>query len=284
VDHLFGIEFTTTLSCGECDGEPKVLQQELQRKLICNIEGGAGSTMQVNHLSTGIELSLTGTVEKQSAILGRNAVWSKTSRISRLPKYVAVQMLRFYWKPTPESRDHAGVKCKMLRPVAFPADNFDVFDFCTPELQAALRGARDRATAPLTGGGSAASSAAAAAGGAGAAMADDGDDGDLAAAIAMSVGAPAPASDAESDAATAKLRAAGLSADFKGTYELFAVVTHKGRSADAGHYIGWVRQKGDQWLCFDDDTVSECRTENILDLKGGGDYDMASMLFYRAKL
>jgi ubiquitin carboxyl-terminal hydrolase 14 len=25
-----------------------------------------------------------------------------------------------------------------------------------------------------------------------------------------------------------------------GNYELVAVVTHKGRSADGGHYVGWV--------------------------------------------
>jgi hypothetical protein len=61
-------------------------------------------------------------------------------------------------------------------------------------------------------------------------------------------------------------------------------------------------------VLFDDDTVHECKTEDILALKGGGrslsavfvlfelavmqahcwlrcagDYDMASMLFYRAK-
>lgn len=35
----------------------------------------------------------------------------------------------------------------------------------------------------------------------------------------------------------------GLPADFIGIYELEAVVTHKGRSADSGHYIGWVRQE-----------------------------------------
>jgi ubiquitin carboxyl-terminal hydrolase 14 len=33
----------------------------------------------------------------------------------------------------------------------------------------------------------------------------------------------------------------GLPKDFQGNYELFAVVTHKGRSADSGHYIGWAR-------------------------------------------
>jgi len=30
-----------------------------------------------------------------------------------------------------------------------------------------------------------------------------------------------------------------------GNYELIAVVTHKGRSADGGHYVGWVHAKGD---------------------------------------
>ena len=58
---------------------------------------------------------LEGTIEKHSDVLDRNAVWKKTLRINRLPKYLCVQFMRFYWKTTPESRDHTGVKCKMLR-------------------------------------------------------------------------------------------------------------------------------------------------------------------------
>ena len=34
----------------------------------------------------------------------------------------------------------------------------------------------------------------------------------------------------------------GLPAGFQGIYELFAVVTHKGRSADSGHYVAWIRE------------------------------------------
>ena len=34
----------------------------------------------------------------------------------------------------------------------------------------------------------------------------------------------------------------GLPEDFLGLYELHSMVTHKGRSADSGHYIGWVRE------------------------------------------
>ena len=33
-----------------------------------------------------------------------------------------------------------------------------------------------------------------------------------------------------------------------GAYELIGVVTHKGRSADGGHYIGWVHASGDDWI------------------------------------
>ena len=78
--------------------------------------------------------------------------------------------------------------------------------------------------------------AAATAGGAGSDMVDDED---LAAAIAMSVAGEGAPSTGPSVLATA-----GLPAKFKGMYELFGVVTHKGRSADAGHYIGWVKAKG----------------------------------------
>jgi len=28
-----------------------------------------------------------------------------------------------------------------------------------------------------------------------------------------------------------------------GIYDLVAVLTHKGRSADSGHYVGWVKQE-----------------------------------------
>lgn len=38
-----------------------------------------------------------------------------------------------------------------------------------------------------------------------------------------------------------------------GEYELIGVVTHKGRSADGGHYIGWVHASGDDWIQCDDE-------------------------------
>ena len=32
-----------------------------------------------------------------------------------------------------------------------------------------------------------------------------------------------------------------------------------GQNADGGHYVAWVQHKGDQWVCFDDQKVTECR-------------------------
>ena len=76
----------------------------------------------------------------------------------------------------------------------------------------------------------------------------------------------------------------GLPPNFKGHYELFAMVTHVGRSADSGHYKGWAKQDGtdDAWACFDDDEVDPCKLSDILLMKGGGDSDMAYLAFYRA--
>ena len=90
----------------------------------------------------------------------------------------------------------------------------------------------------------------------------------------------------------------GLPTNFQGIYELFAVVTHKGRDADGGHYMAWVKaeanygavkkiadtdEENEDWFVFDDDEVSPCKTEDVLKLKGGGDWHMSYLNFYRAK-
>ena len=42
--------------------------------------------------------SLDGKIEKQSPSLGREAVYSSTTRVARLPAYLTVHMVRFAWK------------------------------------------------------------------------------------------------------------------------------------------------------------------------------------------
>ena len=320
IDALFGIEMEETYTCDELDGvkdsaegmevdgtadEAAVVRQDLHRKLVCNIQGGSDASSQTNvtHIMEGIELSLNGKVEKRSEVLGRDAIWTRKQRISKLPPVLGVQFGRFFWKETPDSQDHAGVKCKVMKPVAFNG-TLDVYDFCTEKVQKVLKKARDAALAEeedriakkLKGEADSSSTPAEASTTEEKMDVDEEVDEDLKAALAMSMQEDGGESKKEDDV----LIGHGLPKDFQGKYELFAVVTHKGRGADGGHYMGWVKaenqprpgearkiadteEDNDDWFVFDDDEVSPCDTESVLKLKGGGDWHMSYLNFYRAK-
>ncbi len=70
---------------------------------------------------------------------------------------------------------------------------------------------------------------------------------------------------------------------FAGKYHLTGVLTHKGRSADSGHYVAWIKQKDGSWVLFDDDQLIPKQAEDVLALAGGGDWHMAYMLMYTAQ-
>lgn len=276
MDALFGLEMEETLTCSESDAEPPIMKKEKALKLVCNI------TKDINHVSEGIKLGLDGTIEKESQILGRNSVWKKTSKINELPKFLCVQFMRFYWKLTPDSRDHTGVKCKMMRPISFPLI-LDVYDICSDDLKKVLSVGRLKRADEILNSDAKKEAEKKSEETKATKSADaltekmdveevDEDAKALETAMAMSV-------------APARSAGVGLPFEFMGNYELFAVVTHKGRSADSGHYIGWAKAEGegDDWFCFDDDDVSACKSEDILKLKGGGDWHMNYLTFYRAK-
>ncbi|KAH0785968.1 ubiquitin carboxyl-terminal hydrolase 14 [Histomonas meleagridis] len=64
-----------------------------------------------------------------------------------------------------------------------------------------------------------------------------------------------------------------------GCYNLKAIITHKGRSANSGHYIAHVKVN-DQWICFDDEKVSVVDENKILMLNGGADWHCSYLLVY----
>lgn len=66
-----------------------------------------------------------------------------------------------------------------------------------------------------------------------------------------------------------------------GKYHLVGVVTHKGRYANSGHYVGWTYHKQRTWLKFDDDVVTTVKTQDIMALRGGGDWHTAYICLYR---
>ena len=127
------------------------------------------------------------------------------------------------------------------------------------------------------------------------------DEEDMQKALAMSLEPTVDAADDDQSSSNHVVIGPGLPADFQGYYELYAVVTHKGRDADGGHYMAWVKSShqdngpmeqkkiadtdvvNEDWYVFDDDEVSPCKTEDVLKLKGGGDWHMSYLNFYRAK-
>ncbi|KAL1956395.1 hypothetical protein VTO42DRAFT_7378 [Malbranchea cinnamomea] len=135
VDKYLAGRFDTTLECDEEAakeaGEVAVESTEDFLKLNCHIG------KETNHLRDGILASLEEKIEKRSPTLERDAVYTKRSRISRLPKYLTVHFVRFFWKRETKK------KAKIMRKVTFPAE-LDVVEFCTDELKKKLVPVRDK--------------------------------------------------------------------------------------------------------------------------------------------
>jgi len=265
-DMLFGLEMEVSYACLEGEGaEPPYTQRESVRKIECHI------SEKTAHLYTALQVNLDEVMEKQSTALGRDAQFSKKSKIARLPPVLAVQFVRFAW------RKDTAKRAKILRTVSFPF-MLDVRNLCTDDLQAAIAahctGLEEERDAKAGGGASAAPAASAPAAEAG----------------SSSEAAPM---DVSADGETAKktpeellkLAEPSLGAESgdnrTGRYELFAVITHQGRTAEGGHYVGWVKKDKKKWLVFDDETVAEIDAERVKELYGGGDWHMAYMCLYR---
>jgi ubiquitin carboxyl-terminal hydrolase 14 len=310
----------TFSSITECDeqaakegGEEPVTGSNEFLKLDCHISG------TTNHLRDGIIAGLEEKLEKRSEVLGRDAVYTKTSKIARLPKYLTVHFVRFFWKR------EAQKKAKIMRKVTFPHE-LDVVEFCTEDLKKMLIPVRDKVRE----------------------VRKDEEDverarkrqkrihdkqiADEKAGIVDSVSESINKdekkkdqkaadgdtlmedavykTDAEIDAerAAAVLEAKKElhalinpellkddGANKSGLYELRGLVTHQGASADSGHYTSYVKKLGPldpktgkrgeedgKWWWFNDDKVSEVEAEKIDTLSGGGESHSALILLYRA--
>lgn len=82
----------------------------------------------------GIKLSLEGQLEKLSPIDNMNHIYNKTSRFSRLPNYLTVQMIRFFWKAASDLPNAKPVAVKICKSIDF-ANTLDLFEFCTPDMK-----------------------------------------------------------------------------------------------------------------------------------------------------
>ncbi|GAB4823352.1 hypothetical protein N2152v2_010398 [Parachlorella kessleri] len=282
IKKLFGLDLHTRLKCE--DSEETIEDSSSAYMLKCNISS------EVNHLGEGIKLGLQDDREKNSEQLGRMALFKGSSEVASLPPYLTVQMVRFYYKADVQQ------KAKILRKVVFPLV-LDVHEFCTPELKKKLEGPRlaakeiedrrvglakkqkldEKAAAAAPSSSSAAPAVAATPAAPQAAPA-----GEATAAAAE----PATAADvdmADAGAAAAASGAQDYAGQLTGKYDLIGVLTHKGRSADSGHYVAWVKQDDGQWVQFDDEQMILRKEDEIQTLAGGGDWHMAYLLLYKGQ-
>lgn len=238
IDKLFGFRCRSAYKCVECDDEPEKVDVIQDRFLMCHM---GATTDPVGHVRDGIKLSLKETVDKSSEVLGRVATFEKTMAIESLPTYLIVQFARFGWKKANSEAGTQASKVKIGRKVQFPK-KLDVYEFCTPELMKELGKNRQKDSEQRD------------------------KDWDIAQ-KALKEGKNLEVSE-DNDASVQFVDT--------GSFELQSVVSHQGRSADGGHYVGWTiaekadgkKVKEDEWLLFDDETVSE-RPDKAVDLGGG---------------
>ena len=162
---------------------------------------------------------------KKSPILDRDAEYIKTLKVCRLPGYLTVQMVRF------EFKQKDAINAKILKDIKFPM-MLDTFDLCSPELQNKLIPMRNNFK--------------------------EYEDAIVDTATKGKLGREAALKKAHEENESKDMEPYWFEDDLgsnnSGYYELQAVLTHKGRSSNSGHYVAWVKYKGDTWIeCNDDD-------------------------------
>ncbi|KAJ1975551.1 deubiquitinating enzyme [Dimargaris cristalligena] len=251
-----------TIQCDDNPEEPPQTMTESFAKLSCHI------SKDTNFLPSGIAAALTEKIQKRSPSLDRDATYTRRCQITRLPAYLTVNFVRFFWKASEQ------VNSKILRKVTFPT-TFDATSFCHPDLVARMRPVREaireaeektaleKKLKKQTSGQSDA-------------MQVDGADGQTGSTGTL----PEPSPKFELDSAFKQDPGCNPS----GQYDLCAVLTHIGRSSDEGHYVAWIRKdNSDEWYKYDDDRVSIVKEAEIMRLSGGGDWHTAYICLYRAK-
>ncbi|KAK3028908.1 hypothetical protein RJ639_039917 [Escallonia herrerae] len=248
----FGYLFFKNWFCWQCDARVHCAESgeessetESVYSLKCHI------SQEVNHLHEGLRHGLKSELEKASPSLGRSAIYLKDSRINGLPRYLTIQFK-----------------------VDYPLE-LDVYDLCSDELRKKLdaprKTLRDEEGKKLGLKSSEKSSGPV--------------DNDVK--MSDAEGSKDGAGAGESSNASSQ----GGLVHLTGVYDLVAVLTHKGRSADSGHYVAWVKQESHKrllftgkWIQYDDDNPIPQREEDIPKLSGGGDWHMAYICMYKARV
>ncbi|KEP63598.1 UNVERIFIED_CONTAM: ubiquitin carboxyl-terminal hydrolase [Hammondia hammondi] len=307
VDALFAFDMQvkTCRARGEealADGAAEV-KREKNTKFTCFL-----GTMQnpVNTLDEGVKFSLAeeridltaaGNAGSNATLDAEKETLLRSMQFATLPFYLLVQFMRFEWKRAGGQAE----KAKVCRSVKFGA-TLDLYLHCTDELKESLR--IGRAVVALrrereTGGHSS--------------------DSKTEETNTKTEQTCPDAAMTEKNEDSNVSSTGGTRVYRTGFFQLLGIVTHQGRHADTGHYVGWTKKDQreprviekekkekereeelqreenpsgvavkkkkaapvDMWVKFDDDRVSETPWDQI-DLAGGrSDYHIAYLLLFR---
>jgi ubiquitin carboxyl-terminal hydrolase 14 len=281
ISELFGGEFTTETTLDpelESEAHAAALEAPQQNfeefiKLRCFMDAST------RHIRDGVQKDCVQKFEKTSELLGRSAHYARQRKISKLPEFLMVQIVRFFWKASAQKN------AKILRAVEFPHE-WDVQEFCGEVLKKKIdryreiveeRDEKRREVKHAVTDASVVSEATASATETTSTVGDDVEMGDGTSSTAVTDAS------AESDEKKMEVDSDIADGDLEtGMYELVGLVTHKGLSANSGHYIGYAKHK-QGWVKFDDDVVSPATADDITKLYGGGQWQMGYICFYRKK-
>ena len=268
---LFKGKYEITLKCSESDEKPTTFSEDFQ-KLTCHI---SNDTLNLEY---GLTSNLNQKIEKNSPTLKRTAIYNKESKISLLPEYLNVNLIRFFWKQDKQ------VKAKILKNVKFPMI-LDTYNLCTDDLKKKLKNNRERlrklkdiemGIKPIN---------------VNKIKAKDvkPDDMTFKNKDEMKIDGEEEKKDEKKDIKKKEEEEKveieeeiKLEGNSTGWYELYALVTHKGRNANSGHYVGWIKQDDGRWIKYDDDKATEVSEDEIKKLSGGGDWHLSYITFYRS--
>ncbi|EDO37371.1 predicted protein [Nematostella vectensis] len=212
MDQYFGIESESTMKCVEAPDEPETKSKETLFQLSCFI------SQEVKYIHTGLQSRLTENITKKSPSLGRDAQYVKKSMLSRLPAYLTVQLVRFYFKE--KEAVNAKIlklqKFKELYPIyqGFHQGCWDIS--LRADLKAKAKGPKSEEKLE-----------------------------------------PMEVDDKKKESKLEPYWFPDdVGSNNSGYYELTAVLTHQGRSSSSGHYLAWIKKKDDEWYKCDDDKIT----------------------------
>lgn len=262
------LEMKVETKCLEDANEEVRVDFEEALKLSCHISSS------VNFLIDGLKNGLKETIEKNSVNLGRNAKYEITRKVTRLPKYLTVHFVRFFWKR------ESGKKAKIMRKVQFPFQ-LDVMELVDEKERERLITGREEVSK----------------------IEKENEeeyrqlkkakpDHELTTRELYEQQISEMEKMREKYAKRFKeaFAACGVDSDKTGEnasslYELTGIIAHQGASADAGHYQAFIRDEkdvsGERWYKFNDDVVSVVSKEKISALAGGSEGDSALILLYK---